>query len=360
MTKSDYFILANARTECRKEYISPSGKYLLVVTPYSTGKGSWSYTQGLIYNVSDNSLIAEIQRNYSSFPFEWVENHPNGHSYLVCGEDYQGQTVVELDTCKMRSVLSEGAKNGAGFCWIESNFNKEHQILVVDGCHWACPYEFRFFDFSDPMNGWPEIELDNYVDADKRSPQFNLDGTLTCFQSEYMEDDDDDDDLSVEKKEPAIASTQTFRREGLKFIRINEWVSDKEQKIRSDREEGNRKYNEWLDNFKKTDPLYLEMNKLAADPIFTPEEYISIGITHKDWCPDFTLEERRMCRTIQKKSKQNPYSLEIEFATDTGPVKLVVYKDGKHLENKFFYEHSVDSIRAAFDYSRSLICAPKE
>lgn len=357
-SKSDFFVPANALLERRKEHLSPSGKYKLVVTPFTTKEGSWNYTQGLVFKVGDDTPLAEIQRNYSAFPFEWVEDHPNGHSYLVGGQDYQGQTVIELDTGKRADNLSTGAKEGHGFCWADYTFNREQQVLVVDGCHWACPYEFKFFDFSDPMAGWPEIETDQGVDADRRHPEFHPDGTITCFQSEYVEDDDDDEDDEDNpepKKEPAVAATQTFKRGGLKLVCVNEWVSEKEQKVRADRKEAERKYDEWLTNFKNTDPLYLAMQEEIQNPAFTPEEYISIGITHKDWCPDFTLQERRMCRRIQKKTDTNPYTFDLEWGVDTGPVKLVVWKDGKSSENKFFMEHSVESIRAAFAYGKALI-----
>jgi hypothetical protein len=86
--------------------LSPDGKYRLVVTSYSTTKGCWNYTQGLIYSVNKVEPLFEVQRNYSSFPYTWV-NHPNGHQYLVCGADYQGQTVLELDTGKRKDFVPE-------------------------------------------------------------------------------------------------------------------------------------------------------------------------------------------------------------------------------------------------------------
>jgi len=35
----------------RQEFLSPSGRYRLVVTPYVTGTNTWGYTQGLVYRV---------------------------------------------------------------------------------------------------------------------------------------------------------------------------------------------------------------------------------------------------------------------------------------------------------------------
>jgi len=92
MEKTDFFVPENADVSRRKEYLSPSGKYKLVLTPFKTQEGCWSYTQGLVYE--GDRLITEVQRDYSSFPFAWIDPHVNGGSYLICGENYQGQTVI--------------------------------------------------------------------------------------------------------------------------------------------------------------------------------------------------------------------------------------------------------------------------
>ena len=39
----------------------------------------------------------------------------------------------------------------------------------------------------------------------------------------------------------------------------------------------------------------------------------------------------------------------------TGPIKLVIFKDGKSHEAKFFMEHSVKSMEEAFAYSKELL-----
>lgn len=350
-TRDDHFVEEKAISEKKQIHKSPSGKYTLTVTPYATKPGCWNYSRGVATNTETGEVIADVKRNYGHFPFLFIEDHPNGHSYLLCGEDYQGQTVVELDTGKRVNNLSHGAKQGVGFCWADYEFNAEHQILVVDGCHWACPYEYKFFDFSDPIaNGWPELEPEKWVDADRRKPIFNPDGTITCFQSEYVEDDDDEDTDDDEKR--PVAATLTFRRDGLKLALVSEWVSDKEQANRQRQEEYRRQYDEWLANFKATDSLYLAMLEGLKDAAFSPEEYISIGQTHKDWCPGFEKNERRMCRRLHK---VKPYTFDLEWGVDTGPVKLVIYKDGKHVEDKFWREHSVASIEAAFAYAKGLL-----
>jgi hypothetical protein len=87
-----------------RDRLSPSGKYRLVVTSYTTG------TLGVITRVADGEEIARVDRNYHSFEHTWIEDHPSGHDYLVCGEDYQGQTVIELDT----GARGDGAQRSRG------------------------------------------------------------------------------------------------------------------------------------------------------------------------------------------------------------------------------------------------------
>jgi hypothetical protein len=352
---NEYFVPENAGESHEK--LSPSGLYKLKITRYTTTKGGWSYSQGLVFRQGSDEPIAEIRRNYTSFPFSWIENHPNGHPYLVCGEDYQGQTVIELDTGKRRDFVPVEAAQGAGFCWSSHEFHAETSTLVVDGCYWACPYEFRFYDFSDPMSGWPEIKFDDakdcYAYADQRHPTFEADGTIKTYQTEDNDDDLDDD--SEEEKLGPIAAIKTFRRDGLKLLLVDEWVSDKEQNLRAAREEAERKYEEWIENYRANDPLYVAMKTgVAADATFKPGQGISVGFTHDSWCPGHKFEEKRICRRIHQGGGT---TVDIEIAEKTGPVKLELYRDGNKVEDKFFMEHTVESVTAALAYAKTFIGA---
>ena len=348
MTDSDFFTEANADLSRNQEHLSPSGKFKLVVTPYATKPGCWAYTQGRVYRNGVDSPIAEVRRNYSSFPFLFIEDHPRG-PFLICGEDYQGQTVIELDTGKRADFLPEAAAKGHGFCWVEYKFDAPTGLLVVRGCVWACPYEFRIYDFSDPMNaGWPEIESDHCMYDDDVEPTFESDGTIKFYQPDP---DDDDSDEETPASERPVAAIQTFKREGLKLVRISEWVSDTEQKRRQERDDAERKYEEWRANFRATDPLYLTYAELVKDPTLSPDSYESHGITHDRWCPDFKEREARWCRRI---IKGDALTIDLEWAVKTGPIKLELYRAGKHVEDKFF-PHSTEGMHAAFAYAKEAI-----
>ncbi|WP_437563043.1 hypothetical protein [Sorangium sp. So ce542] len=229
--KAAFFRPENEEEGSREESSSPAGRYRLVVSSYSTGHGTWDYTQGEVYRTGAADPIAVVQRNFGSFPFLFVEAHPNGHDYLVCGEDYQGQTVVELDTGKRRDHLPEEAREGVGFCWVDMRFEPSVAMLVVEGCVWACPYELRFFDFADPMSGWPEIEAPVMIDADRRPLTVDAGGTIVCYRSAP------DGAAGGGAAEASIAAILTFRRDGLKLVLESEWISEEERARRTALEE---------------------------------------------------------------------------------------------------------------------------
>jgi hypothetical protein len=141
--------------------ISPSGKYKMEISSLKTLPGTWKYTVGKVIDNTEQRfvrIISVVHRNYESFPFGWYENHKDGHDYLVCGFDYQGLTVIRLDTRERMDWVPKNAVNGGGFC--HSGFYEyrpKENTIKTEGCFWACPYEYVTYDFSVPMSlPWPE------------------------------------------------------------------------------------------------------------------------------------------------------------------------------------------------------------
>lgn len=149
-----FFAQPNQTASDESEHRSPSGRYRLIVREYAPTPG---YTRGLVY--AGDRLIGDVKRNYGIFHHGWAEAHANGHDYLLCGEDYQGQTVIELDTSRRADYIPENAKNGSGFCCAAYYPSPDGRLIVVDGCYWGCPYELVVCRFDDPLAlSWPEIE----------------------------------------------------------------------------------------------------------------------------------------------------------------------------------------------------------
>lgn len=357
-TEAEYFTPDNTDLENRREKLSPSGKYKLVITPYRTKPGCWSFTQGLIFNVENGQQIAEIQRNYSSFPYLWVEDHVNGHSYLIGGADYQGQTVIELDTGLRKDFLPAAAIDGAGFCWAEYEYNTAKQVLIVDGCYWACPYEYKLYDFSDPMNkGWPNLtdeeeELCCYSDAPK--PAINEDGTIIFFEarSEIDEKGENVYDEETGKVKNYIVASKTYKREGNILVLEKEWIDSKEVIIRTEEKAYRKAHEAAWELYKKTDPIYQTVIASFDDPSngFVKSDYCtSVGICYDGWCPDFKEKDNRVCVQLVHHHKLNEqeYSIEIEWGKEKAPIKLEIFVDHKAIPVQWFKHDQIQEALAA-------------
>ena len=348
-----------------KIHKSPSGKYTLEVSSKETKPGCWNYTTGVV-KLRDRMVLAEVNCNYHQFPFLFVEDHPNGHDYLVCSENYQGQTVIDLCCAERRDFLPDSAKKGFGFCWASYEFNVEQQMLIVDGCIWACPYEYRFYDFSDPMEGWPEIKSGTRIDAENKKPTINPDGTIVCYdvrtEDDDEDDDDEDDDDEDDDDEPEgyVVATKTFKREGLTLTLVDEWV-DEAEKVR--REEWALRQKEWKaawQLYKETSPLYLRVEeRVESSEEFNAASYFGIGRCYQGWCPHFDEEDGRVSRRIanRKSVGKDTITLDLEWGREKAPVKLIVYKNGNKLEVKWF-DHSVTGIDCALDYALEKLLPP--
>lgn len=345
---TNFFVPENEIIDSTKEHISPSGNYKLVVSSFKTGANSWNYTQGKVYKVGSDEPIAVIQRNYSSFPFLFIENHPKGE-FLLCGKDYQGQTIIELTTGNVKDCMSNGSDKGVGFCWASYEYNPQYNILVVDGCIWACPYEYRLFDFSDPMDGIKEIYCDSMLYSNDCGKLIFKDNNIV-EHSEYEYNEDDD-----EYNGPLTIKT-TFKLQDGKLLLLEEWLSDKEKQSRKEREEHKIKFDQWYDNFKANDPLYLQMLEHLKDKAFaTAHTYNSIGYTYKDWCNDPAISENRLCRRIVSINKLfKKLTIDLEFGVEKGPIKLIIFKNHKSGKPMFF-EHSIKGMNEAMRYAKGLV-----
>lgn len=176
-----------------KIYHSPSGKYQLVISKYPSREGCWSLSRGEVFRTKDLKLIGDVKRNYYQFPFAWAEGHKNGHDYLICGEDYQGQTIIELDTGERKDYLPFVAYKGFGFCWASICPSPDLTKLLVSGCIWAAPYEIVVYDFTNPLS-LPYKEL--FRDWDVDGAYWTDKGTTIEFDIEKQRRKSDNKDFS--------------------------------------------------------------------------------------------------------------------------------------------------------------------
>jgi hypothetical protein len=372
--KEKFFIDENEQR--RVEASTPSGRFKMVIRYYSTKKGCWNYSRGTIYDLEGNE-ICDIKRNYSSFHHSFIVK--DGQEWLITGRSYMSQTIINLDTGEIFEPSGDQYK-GSAFCWAGEALSPDEQVLIVEGCYWAAPYEYKFFDFSDPSKGWPELKIyengeHTYLCIDQGDcddplhPKWNEDRTVTTFDASQFflplqkyENDiemEELDALSGEYDKPEnwridVDQKVTLQRQGDQMVIIDRWRSEVELERIKQRKINNEKYKKWEKEFKSSDPLYLEYLRQIKNPALSVETYEGRGITYEGWCPDFKEQESRWCRRIAKKDDNQPYTIDLEWAVKTGPIKLQIFKDGKKYEDKFF-GHSEEEMEQAFLYAHDLI-----
>lgn len=128
---------------------SPSGDFQLTIHDHEQPASAWGYSSGEVKYVQRDEPIAFIKRNIGHFWYRWI-THPNGCEYLLCGEDYQGYTVINLTRGRINTYFPENGYDGMGFCWTAVLPSPDGLRLAVEGCYWACPYQLVIFDFSQP------------------------------------------------------------------------------------------------------------------------------------------------------------------------------------------------------------------
>lgn len=132
----------------RVSTLSPSGKFELEVVQYRTSPEpmGWNYSRGMVNRLSDGAVIADVKRNYGHFPHAWVLQ--GNREFLICGEDYQGYSVVDLMSPKINIYIPPEAERGRGFCWVSLTPSPGGKLLLVSGCYWAASYELRLYDLT--------------------------------------------------------------------------------------------------------------------------------------------------------------------------------------------------------------------
>jgi len=132
---------------------SPCGRFQLEIQSYSKPAPSWSYSRILVRRGEE--VIASVDRNYG---FRGGFFQRGTETWFWTGRHYQTQLLVNLETGQHHEYQGVPIEY-ATFCWTGLQASASGKLLAVDGCVWACPYELRFYDLSQPDKGWPEIPL---------------------------------------------------------------------------------------------------------------------------------------------------------------------------------------------------------
>lgn len=118
------------KKEIRK---SPSGKYSLELMPYVVKDNRCPYYSVVeITRSSDGDRVGKIIRNEADFPFLFVEDH-EGKDYLLCAEDYQGFTIVNITEGKKYDYIAEKSKRDLALRITDFYISPNKSTLAIEG-----------------------------------------------------------------------------------------------------------------------------------------------------------------------------------------------------------------------------------
>jgi hypothetical protein len=145
-----YFTNAYLLPDETEYFVAPSGGCALTVFRYAHQEGErlFMLSKGVLH--FDDDMVIEIKRDSDQFQHTWLE-HQSGE-YLICGEDSQGYSVVNLRTRAIQHFVPEEAYIGGGFVWVKPYTIKDGNILAVEGFFLGNPNQVIFYDISQPMN----------------------------------------------------------------------------------------------------------------------------------------------------------------------------------------------------------------
>jgi hypothetical protein len=112
---------------------SPMGKYTLELVPYSVSDNRFPfYSVVEIIRTSDGDRIGKVIRNDADFPFIFVEDI-DGKDYLLCAEDNQGFTVINISEGKKHDYIAEKSKRGLAMRITDFYLSPDRKNLAIEG-----------------------------------------------------------------------------------------------------------------------------------------------------------------------------------------------------------------------------------
>lgn len=146
---------------------SPSGKYTLELVPYVVkDRRSPYYCVVEIIRTSDGERMGKVVRNEADFPFLFVEDY-EGKDYLLCAEDYQGFTIINITEGKKYDYIAEKSKRDLALMISDFYLSPDKKILALEGHSKTKPNDIVE---TDEIHFYRITELTKlpYAEVDKR------------------------------------------------------------------------------------------------------------------------------------------------------------------------------------------------
>lgn len=133
----------------------------------------------------NDKLVFEWKSLYHNSRISNIIEHSNGHKYLIFTEDLYGYSVLELDTLKNMHYLPKEDPLVESFIWGSDIFyNKNNDLLVVEGCFWGWPVSAIVLDFSKPLEA---VDAKDWIDVRSKFNENYDDITFKSWHEEKIE-----------------------------------------------------------------------------------------------------------------------------------------------------------------------------
>jgi hypothetical protein len=136
----------------REIVFSPDKLFQLQIDFYGIKSDGYGYrstfSRGIVTRTNGSEIIADVVRNYPGFWNAWVSS-ADDRPFLLCGEDYQGYSVVDLISGETNTYFPDEAYDGHGFCWVDAHPSPDGLLVAVEGCYWGGPYEIVVYSLSE-------------------------------------------------------------------------------------------------------------------------------------------------------------------------------------------------------------------
>lgn len=202
---------------------SPCGQYEVEIQNYQVGQG-WPYSRIIL---KKDTVLLSVDRNYG---YRGGFFQRLGQTWFWTGKHYQSQIMINLET--LEQYESKEKIEYGTFCWAEAKASASGKILAVDGCHWGDSYMVKFYDLSNPQQGWPEIKVEKRGDFElfAEDAEWHWEGEIFVYRRfvpwnthynkltwhlsiEEIQADptDEDQELDLYKAELEFKETMVFR-----------------------------------------------------------------------------------------------------------------------------------------------------
>jgi len=186
---------------------------------------------------SDNDIFIDGKKVYSfrsvdeDGTFCKLITHSNGKRYLIFRRDLYGYSLLEIETLRDFHYFPAChlKPNAETFIWTDVLYNSNSNLMVVDGCYWACPWDLALVDFSDPLQPAENQVCISFKKDVGTINSYRWEGTdliIRSSHSKWMEGKEPQKGQSYDGHYITEFTTKTYRKHKLSEALCRKWLAE--------------------------------------------------------------------------------------------------------------------------------------